>query len=137
MMAVEDLYGCLGTRDHLRSRHAAAPVSRCWRISLPGEEPETAKADPSRWVLLGSTCVPEGIVVRHHDLTGIVVGVTVSLSLRIPTGSVLESNARMRTEDTIVAFETCGRCGVRGGVDTGMAADDRPRSWPHATNMWP
>jgi len=43
-------------------------------------------------------------VVPNNDLTGIVVGVTVSLSLRISPRSVAEANARVRTGDTIVAF---------------------------------
>lgn len=45
-----------------------------------------------------------GIVVPNHTLTGIVVRVTVSLSLRISPRSMPESNARVRTLDTIVAF---------------------------------
>ena len=45
-----------------------------------------------------------GIAVPDHDLTGIVVGVTLPLSLRISPGSVSESNAKVRTLDTIVAF---------------------------------
>ncbi len=45
-----------------------------------------------------------GIVVLTNDLTGIVVGVTLPLSARISPRSEAESNARMRTGDTIVAF---------------------------------
>ncbi len=43
-------------------------------------------------------------VVSQSDLTGIVVGVTVSLSPRIFPTAVPESNAEVRTGDTIVAF---------------------------------
>ena len=45
-----------------------------------------------------------GIGVPNHDLPGIVVGVTVSLSLRIPPRSSEGANGMMRTKDTIVAF---------------------------------
>ena len=59
-----------------------------------------------------------GKVVADHDLTGIVVYVTLSLSPRNPPSSVPKSNARVRTGDTIVALEMVGMCGVRRGVDT-------------------
>ena len=42
--------------------------------------------------------------LTDHNLTGIVVGVTLSLSARIFPRSEAESNAMVRTGDTIVAF---------------------------------
>ena len=58
-------------------------------------------------------------VVHEHNLTGIVVGVTVFLSLRIFLGSSEWTNARVRTGDTIVAMEIMKECGVKSEVDSG------------------
>ena len=61
-----------------------------------------------------------GIVVPNHNLTGIVVGVTLALSLRISPRSSEGANARVRTEAAIVAAEMRGECRVSREVDSGV-----------------
>ncbi len=98
MGAAGDL-GLWASRQDPHSGIFGNQLIRKWALLLPARNRASSSISS-----VDHTCPLVGKVVSHHYLTGIVVRVTVSLSLRISPRSVSESNAVMRTEDTSVAF---------------------------------